>query len=374
MTVEREIAGFAIPFAVGTAAAVYTGISSGNIFAFSLIIAGTAIPWMLLMSPARKKWSSTLVRCIIASIALGSGALCGMRENETFISDLPDKRLSSSVLNYGETLEKAAESIPFRDRQTNAFVKAVLTGERNGMSDEVTESFRDSGASHILALSGLHLGVIYMMICRLLSFIGFSPTALRFRSMATVFLCGFYTLATGAGPSLVRAFIFIALNEIARLSGRLRSTGYILMSALIIQLCISPSSVRFAGFQLSYAAMAGIAFIYPWLKKLWPSEQDRYSVSNLAIVRPTRWIWNSAAMSIACQITTAPIAWLYFGTFPQYFLLTNLIALPLTSILIPVSTVTLILYKTRICPDLLIRITEWLTGMLIRALEIIASM
>ena len=92
------------------------------------------------------------------------------------------------------------------------------------------------------------------------------------------------------------------------------------------------------------------------------------------VTRPTRWIWNSAAMSIACQITTAPIAWLYFGTFPQYFLLTNLIALPLTSILIPASAVTLMLYKTGICPDLLIRITEWLTELLIRALEIIASM
>ena len=79
-------------------------------------------------------------------------------------------------------------------------------------------------------------------------------------------------------------------------------------------------------------------------------------------------------MSIACQMTTAPLAWIYFGTFPQYFLLTNLIALPLTGLLIPSAAITLILNKAQICPDLLVRLTEWLTGLLIGAIEIIASM
>ena len=375
MTVEREIAGFALPFAAGTAAAIYTGISSDNFFICSFIVSCTAILWVMLILPERKKWSSRIVRTIIISLALYTGALCGIRANETPVSDFPVSRLTAAAMNYGESLEKAADSIPFSNRQTNAFVKAVLTGERNGMPKDVTEAFRDSGASHILALSGLHLGLIYMMIYRLLSFLGFSQAAGRFRSMITVLICAFYTLATGAGPSLVRAFLFIILNESARLSGRSRSIEHILMTALTLQLCISPSSIRSVGFQLSYTAIAGIAFIYPRLNSIWPDEDSgRIPIASRPVTILTKWIWNSAAMSTACQLTTAPVAWIYFGTFPKYFLLTNLIALPLTGILIPVSAVTLLLHKTGICPDLLIRITEWLTGMLIGALEIIASM
>ena len=243
----REIAGFAVPFAAGTAAAVYTGISSGNYLACSLIIAGTAILWGILLLPERKKWPNALVRTIIIILALHTGALCGIRGNETSVSNFSSSGLASIALKCGKSLENTADAIPFRNRQTNTFVKAILTGEKNGMPKDVTEAFRDSGASHILALSGLHLGVIYMFICRLLSLSGFSPAAIRIRSMITIVICGFYTLATGAGPSLVRAFLFIVLNEIARLSGRLQNTGHTLMTAIILQLCISPSSIRSVG-------------------------------------------------------------------------------------------------------------------------------
>ena len=73
-------------------------------------------------------------------------------------------------------------------------------------------------------------------------------------------------------------------------------------------------------------------------------------------------------------MTTGPVAYLYFGTFPMHFLLTNLLALPLTGVIIPLGAMTLVLHEAGICPDLLIRLTEWLTGLLIRALEIIAEM
>lgn len=372
MTVEREIAGFALPFAAGTAAAVYAGTSCGNLYSASIILTGTAMAWLLLLIPERKKWPSAITHAVIALLAAGTGASCGIMACETAVSNHEVGRIAAFAGQYGEIMENAADSIPFDDRRTNSFVKAVLTGERKGMPQEVTEAFRESGASHILALSGLHLGVIYMMISRLMSVLGSGSRAKRFKSFMTVLLCGFYTLATGAGPSLVRSLLFIMVNEAARHTGRIHSTGNTLMAVLIIHLCIAPTDIRSVGFQLSYAAMAGIAFVYPWLKRIWPEEKADGTGRFVAI--PMRRIWNSAAMSISCQLTTGPIAFFYFGTFPKYFLLTNLIALPLTNLLIPVSAVTMILHHAGICPDLLIRGNEWLCDLLIGALEVISSM
>ena len=375
MTVERETAGFALPFAAGTAAAIYAGASSGSIFIHILTTTALAFLMSLLLADRRRQFPDGALRVIIMSTALAAGAFCGLISNELAVTSYD---VQGFFDNLGTSLETAADRIPFKDTRTNEFIKAILTGERRGMSQDVTDAFRKSGASHILALSGLHLGVIYMMISRALSLIGFSPRAVRARSAATILLCGTYTLATGAGPSIVRAFLFIVLNEAARLSGRYRSTGNVLLTALVIQSCISPASLKSVGFQLSYAAMAGIAYIYPWMKGLWPEGSNgrarEESVANAAIVRPTRWLWNSIAMSVSCQAATAPLVWMYFRTFPTYFILTNLIALPLTGVLMPSAALTLMLSMAGICPDLLVRITEWLAGLLIGALGIIAVM
>ena len=371
MTVERETAGFALPFAAGTAAAIYAGAFFGNAFiqASVLLILVFLIYFLTYGRHAvikdRKLWTA------IMATGLSAGAFCGITANELSVSSFGD---AGFLENLGAALEETIETIHFRDSQTTSFIKAIITGERSGLNQEVTEIFRSSGASHILALSGLHLGVIYMTISRLLSLIGFGPSASRIRSLITVMICGIYTMATGASPSIVRAFLFILLHESARLSGRYRSTGNVLLTALVIQLCLSPSSIKSVGFQLSYAAMAGIAFIYPRLKGLWPEKDAGYGFPSAFITRPTRWIWNSAAMSISCQMATAPLAWIYFRTFPMHFLLTNLIALPLTGVIIPSAALTVLLARAGQCPDLLVRFTEWLTELLIGALEIIASM
>ena len=369
MTVERETAGFALPFAAGIAVAVYIATASSSIFIHISSALTLAALTCILACRRHIPLNENNTWTIIIAAATVTGLICGLTANEISVSSHDNL---SFFARLGASLETAADNIPFSRQQTNTFIKAVLTGERSGMSPEITEAFRKSGASHILALSGLHLGIIYIMMNRLLSLTGFSRTAVWVRSVAIVLICGIYTLATGAGPSITRAFLFIFLSECARLTGRYRSTGNILMAALVIQSCISPASIRSAGFQLSYAAMAGIAFIHPWLKRMWPDGRD--SAAAGMITRPARWMWNSFSMSIACQATTAPLAWMHFGTFPQYFLITNLIALPLTSLIIPFAAATLILTRAEICPDLLVRLTEWLTWLLIRALEIIASM
>ena len=181
---------------------------------------------------------------------------------------------------------------------------------------------------------------------------------------------------TGASPSLVRAFLFILINETLRFfPDRSRHPLSVLSVALMIQLAANPLVIKSLGFQLSYLSMTGIFVIFPRLQAWLPSpaSDEKISFVSRQIDKLTQLIWTSAAISISCQIMTAPLVWLRFHSFPQYFLLTNLLALPLTSLLMPASILSLILSAVGCCPHILVSITELLASALIRTLEIIAS-
>lgn len=367
MTVERETAGFVLPFAAGTIAAtlIATHIAITQVHC-TIPILITVAGFSCLIHPSHKTWNWRLIQAIICIVAISCGIWTGFS----------DKFISISSPGYNTTLTGQAEvlccslkchidNIPFRNNETAEIIKALITGERSGISRETITAFRSSGASHILALSGLHLGIIYGIITRILSVAGNNTFVRIIRSALIVSLCGIYTLATGAGASITRAFLFVTIGEIALLNGRKRDLGDILLASLFIQLVIWPESATDIGFQLSYAAMAGIAFIFPRLKKF--LREDK-------VPKPVRWVWNSAAMSISCQLTTGPLAYCYFGTFPEYFLLTNLIALPLAGLIIPAALLTIVLHMIGICPEFMIVGTEILVRALTESLKTISQM
>lgn len=375
MDVEREIAGIALPFTIGAVITVCTvkSFCSGGFVVHELAFAACFVSLCGLLLRKSLSLGDGAVRTLLILSACSCGALSGA-VSAYHIPFADCSSVEEYAIGFGLRMQNIIDSIPFSSDRTNALLKALLTGERSTLSPELAEAFRDSGASHILALSGLHLGIIYGIFSKVLFFTGNSVAGRRMRSAGIVILCGFYTLATGAGPSIVRAFIFILLGEAARMTGRLHSLRQLLMASLLIQVIIDPLSVRSVSFQLSYAAMAGIAFIYPWLRDFWPSGEAGDDSYGRALVRSMRWVWNSAALSISCQLATGPLAYLYFGTFPQHFLLTNLISLPLTGFIIPCALVCLGLSGLGWCPTFVVSVIEWLTSLLTWSLEVIASM
>ena len=369
MKVERETAGFALPFTAGALLAAYSGYGIFNIHTFSLIASPALFALIMLMHPSRRHLPPAALWLLIGTAALSAGMICG------YTSSLISPCHTGSVFWHraeesGLIIRDAIDRIQFGDRNCNAVAKALITGERKDIPTEIIGTFRDSGASHILALSGLHLGIIYGIMTRVLSVFGNHRRLRTVRSILILSACGFYTAATGAGPSIMRAFLFILLAETGRMTGRHHSTGQMVCTALILQLTLFPLSAKSVGFQLSYAAMSGIAFILPGLKSFW-----RGSIyDDRPFIRCIRRIWNACAMSISCQITTAPLAYLYFGTFPKHFLLTNLMALPLTGLVIPAIITTVVLESLGICPHFAVRLTEALISTLIYILDVIAGM
>ena len=266
---------------------------------------------------------------------------------------------------WADRLRAFIDEIPFPSEDTAPLLKALLTGDRSGLSQDTVRVFRESGGAHLLALSGLHIGILYLLLTRLLWPLGNSPRARRVRYALIVLAAGLFTLMTGASPSIVRAFLFIFLNETARIACRPRDPLRILSTALLIQLVITPSAITSTGFQLSYLAMAGIFLLFPILEGWYP-KGSRFD--------PVRKVWEAAALSISCQVFTGPLAWFRFHTFPTYFLLTNLVALPFTTLLMGSAVTTLALQGIQCCPGFLVRTTDWLCRTLVWILQVISSM
>ena len=339
----------------------------------------------------------------ILLLFLTAGVFCAATSTLTSLGAVAGKPLFAGL---AADFRSMISSIPFPHEGTAPLVNALLTGDRSSLDGSVMNSVRDSGASHILALSGLHLGIIYGILLKVTSIFGKHPTVKAVRSLIIISLCGIYTLATGASPSLVRAFLFILVNETARLTHRSNNPLRVYCAALFIQTAINPQVISSTGFRLSYLAMAGIFLLYPALKKWYPqkaaagdmpiekgaglTESDGLegvidkgccrarrcwtSWMKTIVSAAPRKIWDAAALTISCQVFTGPLAWWKFGTFPKYFLLTNLLSLPLTSAVMLLSVSTSVLFAIGICPDFHISLTDSSASLLLFIMKVISSM
>ena len=205
--------------------------------------------------------------------------------------------------------------------QTRAVVKALAYGYQDEIPAHIEESFKQSGAIHLLALSGMHLGLLYAVLAKLLSLAGNTPGIKRVRSVIIILTLWFYTVMTGCGVSILRAAVMFSIYEAGILAGRKRNGLNALSLSAIIITVADPSAPSGLSFQLSYAAMCAIFLIFPYLR-------GAVNVRS----KPLVWLRDTCAMTVACQITTAPIILLNFGTFAFFSLLANLLCSPIVSI------------------------------------------
>jgi ComEC/Rec2-related protein len=366
MVVEREYVGIEPFFAVGVLVSAISTASFTQIYHVSA--ASQAMAFILLAASCllKHRGYTGASRIMLTLAILSAGCFCS---SNSILLDLGDGEhngyISRIVRHIGLTLQYAIDAIPFKDPDTSALLKALVSGNRNELPKHITEAFRISGASHILALSGLHLGIIYTMISKATCILGNRQHIKVFRSISNIAFCTIYTLATGASASMTRALLFIILRETGKMTDRPADLSSLLRKSMLIQLVISPHDILDIGFQLSYAAMAGIVWIYPPLNNIMDEEGSDRLIKK---------IWSSATLSISCQLTTLPLTWHYFGTFPPYFMLTNLLALPLTGIMMPLAAITVFLSHLGVCPEIMMAATEKLTESLVFILETISEM
>lgn len=349
---ENGIIYLSFPFVAGTVAASVAAVPFAGALCCSVAV--TALLIYCLISRRSCFAALCLLYFFLGAICWCNAALC------------PPETAHLRTKPIADALEAILNRIPFAGEHSGAVIKALLTGRRDELPHDTVAAFRRSGASHILALSGLHLGVIYAFLRRLLKPLGNSPLARGAGSFLTIAVCWLYASATGASASIIRAFLFICINEVGRaLSGRRHSPLGTLCLALTLQLCARPLLISTAGFQLSYLAMLGITLLYPRLKEWYPDERGGLLLKK---------VWNSAALSVSCQVFTAPVVWWHFRSFPLFFLITNLIALPLAELVIIGAVASAALEAIAGCPPMLSYICGKAVVVLESSLEIIASL
>ena len=368
MVEGKESVLYALPFCAGTVTGIFLcgiGIFNPEICyasaavsaAGSVALAGTAVS-------ARRKTPALPRQAAVILSVFFCGIFCWSTYRIGEVSDPGEPGLAEKATAPAAVwLKSGIDSLPLEDYGSNALIKALITGDKSDVPAEVNRVFRDSGASHILALSGMHLALIYVILTKLLAILGRSRKADAARFAVIVGSTFFYSVMTGSSPSIIRAFLFIVLRETALLSGRKARNVNILCFGLTVQCALNPGVITSASFQLSYLAMCGIYFLYPHLRDMYPAD-----------VPVIRKIWNSAAMSISCQAFTGPLAWVLFGSAPVYFIITNLIAIPLTSALMPVALAAALLHRAGLCPEFLIRGIDWCCEAVIFSLTVICSL
>lgn len=218
-----------------------------------------------------------------------------------------------------------------------SILKALTTGDKKGIPYELKQAYSASGAMHLLALSGMHVGLIYGILSKGLTLI-IPPSKggkVAKGGAITIFLL-FFALFTGASPSICRAVLMVAIYELGGMLGREKNgINALSISALIITL-LNPSAPSSISFQLSYSAMLGIFFIHPHLKKV-----IRYISDNIWCCR----VWEMLSVSISCQILTTPLTIIYFKSFATASLFANILAMPMTTIIMGMISLSLVTIK-----------------------------
>jgi competence protein ComEC len=207
-----------------------------------------------------------------------------------------------------------AQIIAHRER---AIALALLLGTKEALTSEIREIYAAAGAMHILAVSGLHVGIIYGLILLLFR------NAYKRPVMKWVFLVvalgglWSYALITGLSASVLRAVTMFSLMTIAKVARREGNIYNTLSAAGLLLLGYDPSIIMSVGFQLSFLAVFGIVYITPKIYHM--VMVDQYLLNKM---------WEATCVTLAAQISTLPLVLLYFHQFPTYFFLANLVVIP----------------------------------------------
>ncbi|MBT8234986.1 MAG: ComEC/Rec2 family competence protein, partial [Bacteroidia bacterium] len=261
----------------------------------------------------------------------------------------PTKTWRGRIGRVREHLSRKINEMPL-EADSKDIMQAMLLGQRTTMDATLYTGYKDAGAVHLLAISGLHIGILVLI----LQFI-FAPLRrisggehIQLVSIL-IFLWGYAALA-GFTPSVVRAvtmFSFVTYALIIKRSGN--SYNIIALSLFFILLVLDPNYLFQAGFQMSYAAVLAIIWLFPRLIRIW---QPKAKVLG--------YFWQLLALSLSAQLGVLPISLYYFHQFPGLFFISNLLIVPMLGVVLGFGFLLLALSLVQSTPVLLTNLYDQL--------------
>ncbi|MFN3996896.1 ComEC/Rec2 family competence protein [Algoriphagus sp.] len=233
--------------------------------------------------------------------------------------------------------------------ESRQIAAALLLGQKENLDKEIKNAYAETGTMHILAVSGLHVGIIYAILLFPLKGIKLKSGQKSIYLFVVILLIWTYAILTGFSPSVVRAATMFSLFTAGQMRKRKPSSFNILAFSAMIMITMDPGVIFEVGFQLSYAAVAGILLVQPLIVRFW-----------LPPNRVLEYAWQLTTVSIAAQLATFPLSVYYFHIFPTYFLIANLFIIPLAFLVMSVGIIFLIFSWIPMLSDGLGGIVSWM--------------
>jgi len=240
------------------------------------------------------------------------------------------------------------------DEDELGVVQALLLGQRSDISEETYTNYQKAGAVHILALSGLHIGILLLLIQFLLRPISYLPNGSTIILIISIVFLWVFAFIAGLSASIIRAttmFTFVAYA--LYLNRPSNSFNILALSILFILLFINPNLLFQVGFQMSYAAVFAILWIFPILKKIWFPKN-----------KIVRYFWQLLCVSIAAQLGVLPISLFYFHQFPGLFFISNLLIVPALGLVLGIGILVIFLSLLNWLPIQLVWLYNEIIGLM----------
>ncbi len=245
------------------------------------------------------------------------------QENEIFLNSFA----GFHILNFADRISRKLTGrinaiIP--DSSAASFITAIFLGDKSGLSQEVKQAFSKTGAAHVLAVSGLHVGIIFGILAWLIGLPGRGSFIRRIlKCLAILASIWIYACITGLSPSVQRAACMLSIYVIGRTGNRHAPALNVVGFVACLVVALNPKIVLHIGFQFSFGAILGILLFYQPIKRM--------------IYMPFGWLaslWSMCAVTLAAQVFIFPLSIYYFNQFPLPFLLASIVAIPVTAFLL----------------------------------------
>lgn len=240
------------------------------------------------------------------------------------------------------------------DQDVQAVVSALTIGEKTDLTPELKAMYSAAGVSHVLALSGLHVGILSCILLWLFYPLTYLKHGRKILAFLVVCLLWLFAFISGLSSSVVRAVVMYSLYTFASFCSEERFSGmHSLVLAAFLMLIYNPFFLFDISFQLSFTAVFSILAFYPLFSR-W------LCIKNCVL----RYVWNTLSLSISAQLGTLPFILYYFGSFPTYFLLVNLVVVILAGGILMLTLVALCIASVPMVGSTVMTLLEWCTSVL----------
>lgn len=211
----------------------------------------------------------------------------------------------------------------FNSKQELGVASALLVGLDDFLDDEIIQAFSSAGALHVLSVSGMHVGLVYVFLSASLFFLNKRKWTMHLKNFLLLSFIWFYAMITGFSPAVLRSAVMISMVIVAKWASKRSDILNTMFASAFLLLLYDPYMITEVGFQLSYLAVFGIVYVHPQIVQLW--EAPNWFLHQ---------VWTISSVSFAAQLMTFPLGLLYFHQFPNLFLISNLVVIPVSTLII----------------------------------------